>query len=57
VGPDSFVLAHLAAGVAINIRVDAATPIREGDRIFVRLPPARLRLFDAAGMAVAKETT
>ncbi|HUL09316.1 MAG TPA: sn-glycerol-3-phosphate ABC transporter ATP-binding protein UgpC [Candidatus Acidoferrum sp.] len=55
VGPDSFVLAHLADGAALNIRVDAATPIREGDHVFVRLPPARLRLFDAAGMAVARE--
>jgi hypothetical protein len=32
----------------------AASPIREGDRIFVRLPPSQLRLFDAAGMAVRK---
>jgi multiple sugar transport system ATP-binding protein len=55
VGPDSFVLAHLADGTALNIRVDAATPIREGDRIFVRLPLARLRLFDACGIAVASE--
>src|SRR5262249_22182128 len=38
VGPDSFVLAHLPDGTALNTRVDAATPIREGDRIFVRLP-------------------
>src|SRR5262249_38318668 len=52
VGPDSFVLAHLADGAALNIRIDAATPIREGDRIFVRLPPPRLRLFDAGGTAV-----
>jgi TOBE domain len=55
VGPDSFVLAHLADGAALNVRVDAASPIREGDRIFVRLPPSQLRLFDAAGMAVRKE--
>ncbi len=55
VGPDSFVLAHLADGAALNIRVDAATPIREGDRIFVRLPLSRLRLFDAGGVAVARE--
>src|SRR5262249_11342261 len=55
-GPDSFVLAHLADGTALNIRVDAATPVREGDRIFARLSPTRLHLFDAAGMAVAKET-
>jgi ABC-type sugar transport system ATPase subunit len=55
VGPDSFVLAHLADGAALNVRVDAASPIREGDRIFVRLPPSQLRLFDAVGMAVRKE--
>ena len=55
VGPDTFVLAHLADGAALNVRVDAASPIREGDRIFVRLPPSRLRLFDAGGMAVARE--
>jgi ABC-type sugar transport system ATPase subunit len=55
VGPDSFILAHLTDGTALNIRVDAATPIREGDRILVRLPLARLRLFDAGGMAVTKE--
>jgi ABC-type sugar transport system ATPase subunit len=54
VGPDSFVLAHLADGVALNVRVDAASPICEGDRIFVRLPQPQLRLFDAAGIAVAR---
>ncbi len=55
VGPDSFVVAHLADGKAINVRVEAATLIREGDRIFLRLPQAKLRVFDAAGQAVSEE--
>jgi hypothetical protein len=54
VGPDPFVLAHPADDEALNVRVDAASPIREGDRIFVRLPQPQLRLFDAAGIAVAR---
>jgi ABC-type sugar transport system ATPase subunit len=55
VGPDSFVLAHLADGTALNIRVDAATPIHESDHIFVRLALSQLRLFDASGAAVPGE--
>jgi sn-glycerol 3-phosphate transport system ATP-binding protein len=55
VGADSFVVSQIADGVTINARVDAARPIREGDRVAVRLPPAELRLFDAAGLAVPRE--
>jgi ABC-type sugar transport system ATPase subunit len=55
VGPDSFVLAHLTGGAPLTVRVDAASPIREGDKICVQLPPAHLRLFDAGGNLVAKE--
>ena len=55
VGADSFVLAHLGGRRGADVRVDAASPIREGDRIFVRLPQPQLRLFDAAGIAIARE--
>jgi ABC-type sugar transport system ATPase subunit len=55
VGADSFVVSEIADGVTINARVDAARPITEGDRVAVYLPPAELRLFDAAGLAVARE--
>jgi sn-glycerol 3-phosphate transport system ATP-binding protein len=55
VGADSFVVSQIASGVTVTARVDAAKPIKEGDRVAVRLPPAELRLFDAAGLAVAQE--
>jgi ABC-type sugar transport system ATPase subunit len=55
VGPDSFVLAHLADGARMTARVDAASPIRDGDRLCVQLPSAHLRLFDAAGNLATKE--
>jgi len=56
VGPGlvSSLLTHLSGGAALTVRVDAASPILEGDRIFVRLPPAQLRLFDAAGQLAAR---
>lgn len=55
VGADSFVVSQIADGVTINARVDAARPIKEGDRVAVRLPSPELRLFDAAGFAVPRE--
>ncbi|HVO01081.1 MAG TPA: sn-glycerol-3-phosphate ABC transporter ATP-binding protein UgpC [Candidatus Cybelea sp.] len=55
VGPDSFVLTQVAAGANVIARIDAARPIREGDRVFVLLPPAQLRLFDAEGNRVPTE--
>ena len=55
VGADSFVVSQIASGVTITARVDASKPIRDGDRIAVRLPPAELRLFDAAGLALPME--
>jgi ABC-type sugar transport system ATPase subunit len=52
VGADSFVVTQLGDGVSVNARVDAATSIREGDRVALALPPGELRLFDADGIAV-----
>ncbi|MES1151820.1 MAG: sn-glycerol-3-phosphate ABC transporter ATP-binding protein UgpC [Dongia sp.] len=57
VGADSFVVSQIASGVTITARVDGAKQIKEGDRVAVRLPPAELRLFDAAGLAVSREGT
>jgi len=57
VGADSFVVSQIATGVTITARVDGAKQITEGDRVAVRLPPAELRLFDAAGLAVSREGT
>jgi ABC-type sugar transport system ATPase subunit len=55
VGPDSYLLAQFGEGRPLTIRVDAASPIREGDGIAIRLPQEHLRLFDAAGNRVTKE--
>ena len=52
VGADSFVVTQLGGGVAVNARVDAATSIKEGDRVAVTLPAGELRLFNAEGIAV-----
>jgi hypothetical protein len=57
VGPDSYLLAQLGEGRPLTIRVDAASPIREGDGIAIRLPPEHLRVFDAAGNRVIRETS
>jgi ABC-type sugar transport system ATPase subunit len=55
VGADSFVVSQLGNGTTITARVDAARRIREGDQVAVWLPPTGLRLFDAAGQAIAVE--
>jgi ABC-type sugar transport system ATPase subunit len=57
VGPDSYLLVQLGEGRPLTIRVDAATPIREGEGIAIRLPTAHLRLFDAAGNRAIKESS
>jgi ABC-type sugar transport system ATPase subunit len=51
VGPDSYLMAPLG-GASLAMRVDSANPVREGDRIILRLPAEHLRLFDAAGNRV-----
>jgi len=57
VGPDSYLLVQLGEERRLTIRVDAATPIREGEGIAIRLPPEHLRLFDAAGNRAIKESS
>jgi ABC-type sugar transport system ATPase subunit len=55
VGADSFVVSQIGNGATVTARIDAERRVKEGDRVAVRLPAAALRLFDAAGIAVAKE--
>ena len=55
VGPDSYLVAQLGEGCSITLRVDAASPIREGDGVAIELPWQHLRIFDAAGERVRKE--
>jgi ABC-type sugar transport system ATPase subunit len=55
VGADSFVVSQLGNGATVTARVDAARPIKEGDRVSVRLPASELRLFDSEGRAVTGE--
>ncbi len=55
VGPDSYLWALANDATSLTARVDAASAIREGDRICIRFPLQHLRLFDAAGTRVAKE--
>ena len=49
VGADSYVTATTGGAVTLTARVDAASTLREGDAITLRLPARHLRLFDAAG--------
>jgi multiple sugar transport system ATP-binding protein len=53
VGSDAFLSVAVAEGTTITARVPAASGIREGDRVGLRLPPDQLRLFDAAGDRIA----
>ncbi len=55
VGADSFLAVALDSGVTMMVRVAADTPVREGERVHLRLPPHRVQLFDAAGMRVAQQ--
>ena len=55
VGADSFVVTQLGNGAAVTARVDAAVPIKEGDRVGLKLPPGELRLFDADGIAARED--
>jgi ABC-type sugar transport system ATPase subunit len=53
VGSDAFLSVAVAAGATITARVPAASGVREGDRVGLRLPPAHLRLFDSSGNRIA----
>jgi ABC-type sugar transport system ATPase subunit len=55
VGADSYVMAPVG-GASLTMRVEAASPIREGDRIAVSLPGEHLLLFDADGKRVEPRT-
>ena len=56
VGPDSYLLLQLGDARPLTIRVDGASPIQEGDGISIRLPRQHLRMFDAAGIKVEKNS-
>jgi ABC-type sugar transport system ATPase subunit len=49
IGSDSFLSVTAADGVSVMVRVPADSRIQEGERIHLRFPPHRLRLFDAEG--------
>ncbi len=53
VGADSNVFLIVGGTTSVIASVDAATPLREGDEIHVRLPPEHLQFFDADGIRVA----
>jgi multiple sugar transport system ATP-binding protein len=55
VGADAYVAVKCGQGAAAILRVEATRPLGEGERIFVRFPPADLRLFDQAGNRVPME--
>jgi ABC-type sugar transport system ATPase subunit len=56
VGPDSYLLLQLGEMRPLTVRVDGASPIQEGDGISIRLPRQHLRMFDAAGIRVEKNS-
>jgi multiple sugar transport system ATP-binding protein len=56
VGPDSYLLLLVEGAVSMTARVDAASPIREGDRVVIGMPIRHLRLFDGAGQRVETRT-
>jgi ABC-type sugar transport system ATPase subunit len=55
VGSDSFLSVAVSDGVSMMVRVPADTRVREGERVHLRFPPNRIRVFDAAGDRVAIE--
>jgi ABC-type sugar transport system ATPase subunit len=55
VGADSNIFLVVGGGASLIASVDAATPVREGDAIHVRLPLKYIQLFDADGNRVDHE--
>ena len=53
VGADAYLSASVGAGATLTVRVDAETPVREGDRIRIETIPGAVRLFGADGNRVA----
>jgi ABC-type sugar transport system ATPase subunit len=53
VGSDSFLSVAIADDVSVMVRVSADTRVEEGERVSLRFPPRRIRLFDANGERVA----
>ena len=53
VGSDSFLSVAVADGASVMVRVSADTRVVEGERVHLRFPPHRIRLFDAAGDRIA----
>ena len=52
VGADSF-LSVMVGDRSVMVRVPADSPLREGERVHMCLPAARVRLFDAEGQRLA----
>ena len=57
VGSDSFLSVAVADGVSVMVRVSADARVMEGERVHLRIPPHRIRLFDAQGNRVALAET
>jgi ABC-type sugar transport system ATPase subunit len=53
VGSDSFLSVAVGDGASVMMRVAADTRVDEGERVTLRFPPRRIRLFDANGERVA----
>ncbi|MGH2618716.1 MAG: ABC transporter ATP-binding protein [Thermomicrobiales bacterium] len=49
VGSDSFLAVTVGEGVSVMVRVPADMRVLEGERVHLRFPVNRIRLFDAAG--------
>jgi ABC-type sugar transport system ATPase subunit len=53
VGSDSFLSVSLADDASVMVRVSADTRVAEGERVHLRFPSRRMRLFDGNGERVA----
>jgi multiple sugar transport system ATP-binding protein len=53
VGSDSFLSVALGDDASVMVRVSADTRVAEGERVYLRFPPRRMRLFAANGDRVA----
>jgi ABC-type sugar transport system ATPase subunit len=54
VGADSYLLVLTGGAASVTVRVDAGSPLREGDRMSIGLPRGHIRLFDADGTLVSE---
>ena len=54
IGSDTFLNVELSPGTFFKVRVPAATRVKEGDNIYLKIAPSDVHLFDAENMRVAE---